>query len=788
MSVVASKDYINLIISYLKDDSKIPQNEMNEETKEWKIDIFSDNLFEQLYHNLLLFYKLNRMKNIGNKLQKYFFEEIVNILDIIYEEDSNIFFQFYFLKAILIYLIYSLKNSINVNPEIVLKIFFGFEDVLDNIFNNRVINELHSFEKEIIEMIKKLISIYYMDSNIYLDIEKCEDNFLEIVKHLKILRNKIPIYFHGFIDYKSQPNYKKFLIMKIYRYFQKLNPYLDEKNILLYQGYSLYGIVSYKNISKIAFDEFRSIQSKRIINNDAKSILKLTAKFLQLKKFQDFLTELRKENFDFSSETSKVLDIFDETEKYYKDIYNQLKYYFSQYKEPENYKVCEIYSNNYSRILWLNFSKLLLLNLSENDIYRSNIKIIFYFIVNLFNPEIDTSSLEFRKDAIPKLFSQSLTSTEILDNPEIYRIIDIDYSQYYPESDKENNFTQTFINMINKKSLKKLKDAIFEMPTGNQIEIENIKKHNLILPFPLLQDYLSNLKKNTNKNSLAFENIYNFYRYCFLDFEASDQENFIGNIKNIESPADLIEDRTIKTILSNTSFLDLIKKIMKSPVMKDAYTRIFYYYATNGEFEIDQEILPKIIKTSKNNLINDKSIYDYYTEFCEKLKEINYSKLFIVMSLPESIKGFTFRFLKIVINYEGIQFETANNEDIDKTIMLTLLQAYLVFVVIHELNHYMKRFLNKNKSFKICKTPEIKEYKEGGEQLIKLLFGHILIHNSLNFKQAKFILNEVNWNKNSVCEFRRSFLSIETNCQKDKCIVYLSSKKNSICDHSKLFG
>ena len=191
--------------------------------------------------------------------------------------------------------------------------------------------------------------------------------------------------------------------MKIYRYFQKLNPYLYQKNILLYQGYSLYGIVSYKNISKIAFDEFRSIQSKRIINNDAKSILKLTAKFLQLKKSQDFLTELRKENFAFSSETSKVLDIFDDTEKYYKDIYNQLKYYFSQYKNPENYKVCEIYSNNYSRILWLNFSKLLLLNLSENDIYRSNIKIIFYFIVNLFNPEIDTSSLEFRKDAIPKL-------------------------------------------------------------------------------------------------------------------------------------------------------------------------------------------------------------------------------------------------------------------------------------------------------------------------------------------------------------------------------------------------
>ena len=158
------------------------------------------------------------------------------------------------------------------------------------------------------------------------------------------------------------------------------------------------------------------------------------------------------------------------------------------------------------------------------------------------------------------------------------------------------------------------------------------------------------------------------------------------------------------------------------------------------------------------------------------------------MSLPESIKGFTFRFLKIVINNEGIQFETANDENIDKSIMLTLLQAYLVFIIILELNQYINRYLNKNKSFKICKTPEIKEYKECGEQLIKLLFGHILIDNSLNVQQANFVLNEESWNKNSVSEFRRNFLNIETNCQKDKCIVYLSSKKNSLCDHSKLFG
>ena len=56
---------------------------------------------------------------------------------------------------------------------------------------------------------------------------------------------------------------------------------------------------------------------------------------------------------------------------------------------------------------------------------------------------------------------------------------------------------------------------------------------------------------------------------------------------------------------------------MKSPIMKDAYNRIFYYYSTKGEFDI-----------------NNKSIFDYYNEFYEILDNLNYSKLFIVMSLP----------------------------------------------------------------------------------------------------------------------------------------------------------
>ena len=54
----------------------------------------------------------------------------------------------------------------------------------------------------------------------------------------------------------------------------------------------------------------------------------MATKFLSEKDFDNFLTKLEKENFDFYPETPKVLDIFDETDKYYKELYNQLKYYF----------------------------------------------------------------------------------------------------------------------------------------------------------------------------------------------------------------------------------------------------------------------------------------------------------------------------------------------------------------------------------------------------------------------------------------------------------------------------
>ena len=787
MSDITSNDYIKLIITYLKDPYKIPKEKMDEETKELKIDIFSNTLFENLYHNLLYFYNLRGKVNNLSEIETYFFSEIVNILDVIKEErGTEIILKKNFIKVVFIYIVYSINISLNVNADLILDMFLGFGEIFEYINNEKIADELSKFESELIKTVYKLEEIYYMDSDIYLNIPKKNNNFQEIIMYLNDVEYELPIYFKGFIEYNKKRNGNKFLIMKVYNYFQKINIYTDDKNIALYKGYSFYGINTYKNISNINLDEFKNITTNRINNNDAKNILILITKFLEEKGFKDFSTKLSNENLYYSPNISKVLDIFDDTEKYYQELYNQLKYYFSIYKDPNSHEECQIFNNNYSKLLWLNFGKILLLTLSESELYNDNIKIIFYFFVNIFNPELESSTLEFREDTIPKLFSQSVNSTEIIDHPEIYKIIDKDYSQCYPKFIKENKFNQTYINIKNKKILKILEKKISKMPVSQQEEIKNIQKHNNILPFPLLQDYLSILKRNTNGNYFYVFNIYKFYKYCYFDLDDISLEKFIGNIKNDESTTHLIEVDEIKKILEDNDFIKLIQNIMKSSVMKDAYIRIFNYYSTNGEFDIEQESVTESDSTYQNNLINNKTIMDYYNEFCKQLNVLNYSKLFIIMNLPKSIKGFTFRFLKIVVNSEGVEFKTKEYPDEENIIIL--LKAYLIFLIIHELNHFMKRYLNKNNSFKVCKTPEIKEHKEGGEQLIKLLFGHILIENSLNIEQAKYILDINNWNKKSVFEFKKDFKNIKNNSENNNSIVFLTSEKHSICDHNKLSG
>ena len=498
-----------------------------------------------------------------------------------------------------------------------------------------------------------------------------------------------------------------------------------------------------------------------------------------------------------------------------------------EYKENPTKKFCKIILNNFYRVLWLNFNKVLLLNLSQKGIESNHIKVIFYFIVNLFNPDIDiNTSLEFREDTIPMLYSQCLIQELLLDNEDILRLIDIDYSQYYTKSQEKIKFNQIFINIINNKILKD-KKVVNYLDDNAQINVEvgHILKCCGNLPFPLLYDYLIKEKKIAVVDNTELS-LFNFYRNCFCDLGNYEAKNFIEIIRNINihEPNENENERLIKEIIEDKSFLELINQIMTSTVMNNAYYIIYKFYLLNGQINMDEEI--KIIKSKKNidldqveldilKLANktievstdqakfpldinseiNKAMNDddksktnektnkflnkipkiiYYNKFCKKLKNFDYSNAFIVMRLPKTIKGFTFRFLKIVFNSRGIKLNLDNTANTS-----ILLRAYLIFVIIHEQNNFIKRCFNKG-----ANTPKINIYDEGERDLIKILFGEEMIKNNLNLDQAKFILNLNNWKK-SIFEFKNDFMKIETGGNKES-ILYLDSEYSSFCDHSKL--
>ena len=122
-------DYIKFIISHPKDESKIQESKMNQVKMELELDLLSQILFENLYNNSLFYYKLYQKKNIKTDEQKYFFKEILSILEIIYDSNPITFINCDLTKAVLIHPVNSLKTPTTVNPEIVIKIFLDFKAI-----------------------------------------------------------------------------------------------------------------------------------------------------------------------------------------------------------------------------------------------------------------------------------------------------------------------------------------------------------------------------------------------------------------------------------------------------------------------------------------------------------------------------------------------------------------------------------------------------------------------------------------------------------------------------------
>ena len=130
MSDSNSKQYILSIINCLTEESNLEKEAKDKEIKELKekkIDIFSKDLFQNLYWNLLYFYSTKKEESKSKPEEQIFLSKVfVELLQIIYESNYEIFFEEDLVKSILIFVVYSYNKTTYMNLETILNIFLNW--------------------------------------------------------------------------------------------------------------------------------------------------------------------------------------------------------------------------------------------------------------------------------------------------------------------------------------------------------------------------------------------------------------------------------------------------------------------------------------------------------------------------------------------------------------------------------------------------------------------------------------------------------------------------------------
>ena len=200
-------------------------------------------------------------------------------------------------------------------------------DEFATIKNDKIKKKVSEFENKAFNAIKSCLTAFIADLDIETgNIDKI-DNFEEIINRLIFLKSKkvsIPFYLKGFMEYFNQSIQKKLLIIKIYEYMEEINPFKNDNDkssdYYLYQGYSLYEILNYKVLNEIDISFFNDMKKGRMMNNNAKAILKLSIKLLKTQSNEEFQKILSAEKLNKEVESPKISNSFNNNEKYYKEF------------------------------------------------------------------------------------------------------------------------------------------------------------------------------------------------------------------------------------------------------------------------------------------------------------------------------------------------------------------------------------------------------------------------------------------------------------------------------------
>lgn len=233
----------------------------------------------------------------------------------------------------------------------------------------------------------------------------------------------------------------------------------------------------------------------------------------------------------------------------------------------------------------------------------------------------------------------------------------------------------------------------------------------------------------------------------------------------------------VQSILMQPSFREKVYLIFSSKIIRD------YYQLKEEYLKIQRD---NMITNSKNECISQVNIMseviiNEYNKFCVNLNDSTFRDNFFnnticVGRIAKSLKAFTTRYLQIVINYSGIdkdnlpknltadvksfsqedlaiinkdkEIRDIKKEDIQELIYIQVLKSFLLLVIIHELNHYVRRLscINEDVAKSITDRRNIKNRQyEGGEHMFEIIFG-VDTFSKMSYEQALLIYNNDNWN------------------------------------------
>ena len=87
------------------------------------------------------------------------------------------------------------------------------------------------------------------------------------------------------------------------------------------------------------------------------------------------------------------------------------------------------------------------------------------------------------------------------------------------------------------------------------------------------------------------------------------------------------------------------------------------------------------------------------------------------------------------------------------------MKCSIILSILHELNHYLRRYGLNNKDCSTCDINGRKANYDGGELMFDAIFG-VKLFETLNRQQAKYLLDLNNWNMDTI-QFRGNLEKIE---------------------------